>query len=81
MCGREASLYPRLPRLQQPCASLIALILASLRCCGTPQYMYNLQAFGHRTYTRRDPAELSAAQKSVESRVATGELGGLSPLA
>lgn len=44
-------------------------------------YMYNLQTFGHRTYTRRDPAELSAAQNSVESRVATGELGGLSPLA
>ncbi|PNH06869.1 hypothetical protein TSOC_006719 [Tetrabaena socialis] len=43
-------------------------------------YMYNLQTFGHRTYSRRDGAELTAASKSVAERVKKGELGGLSPL-
>ncbi|EFJ45943.1 hypothetical protein VOLCADRAFT_105741 [Volvox carteri f. nagariensis] len=44
-------------------------------------YLYNLHSFGHRVYTRRDPAEIAAAAKSVEDRVSQGELGGLSPLA
>ncbi|PNW80103.1 hypothetical protein CHLRE_08g378050v5 [Chlamydomonas reinhardtii] len=44
-------------------------------------YMYNLKTFGHRSYTRRDPSELQAAATSVEARVKSGELGGLSPLA
>ena len=44
------------------------------------QYMYNLKTFGHKMYSRRDPAELGAAEKAVSERVSKGELGGLSPL-
>lgn len=44
------------------------------------QYLYNLEVYGHKQYTRRDQAQLQAAQKSVEARVASGELGPLSPL-
>ncbi|GLI68235.1 hypothetical protein VaNZ11_012585 [Volvox africanus] len=44
-------------------------------------YMYNLQTFGHRVYSRRDPAELAAAHAVVADRVTKGDLGGLSPLA
>ncbi len=44
------------------------------------QYMYNLKTFGHKTYSRRDQAELVAAEKAVSERVSKGELGGLSPL-
>lgn len=42
--------------------------------------MYNLKTFGHKQYTRRDPAEIAAASKAVAARVKKGELGGLSPL-
>ncbi|KXZ43901.1 hypothetical protein GPECTOR_78g89 [Gonium pectorale] len=44
-------------------------------------YMYNLKAFGHRQYSRRDASELAAAEQAVAQRVSKGELGGLSPLA
>ncbi|GFR51650.1 hypothetical protein Agub_g14082, partial [Astrephomene gubernaculifera] len=44
-------------------------------------YMYNLKSFGHKMYSRRDTAELTAAEKAVAERVRKGELGGLSPLA
>ncbi|GAX74487.1 hypothetical protein CEUSTIGMA_g1936.t1 [Chlamydomonas eustigma] len=45
------------------------------------QYLYNLEVFGHKQYTRRDPAAIAAAQAEVEARVSKGELGPLSPLA
>ena len=44
------------------------------------QYLYNLEVYGHRHFARRDPAALAKAQQAVTSRVATGELGPLSPL-
>mmetsp|Transcript_18567 Transcript_18567/g.39856 ORF Transcript_18567/g.39856 Transcript_18567/m.39856 type:complete len:132 (+) Transcript_18567:106-501(+) len=44
------------------------------------QYLYNLEVYGHRQYTRRDKADLQAAEQSVQARVVSGELGPLSPL-
>ncbi|KAL6758483.1 hypothetical protein V8C86DRAFT_2593250 [Haematococcus lacustris] len=44
------------------------------------QYLYNLEKYGHKVYTRRDKASLSTAQQEVERRVTSGELGPLSPL-
>ena len=45
-----------------------------------PQYLYNLEVYGHTIYTRRDKAELEAAQKKVNARAASGEIGPLSPI-
>lgn len=44
------------------------------------QYLYNLEIYGHKQYSRRNKAELEAAQVAVEARAASGELGPLSPL-
>jgi len=44
------------------------------------QYLYNLEVYGHKEYTRRDKSELEQAQSKVDSRAATGDLGPLSPL-
>lgn len=44
------------------------------------QYLYNLEVYGHKTYTRRTADDLSKAQASVSARVVSGELGPLSPL-
>lgn len=44
------------------------------------QYLYNLEVLGHKTYSRRDPQELAAAHADVATRVASGELGALSPV-
>lgn len=44
------------------------------------QYLYNLEVYGHKQYTRRDATELGKAQAAVSSRVVSGELGPLSPL-
>ena len=44
------------------------------------QYLYNLEVYGHKQFSRRDKSDLEAAQVAVESRVASGELGPLSPL-
>lgn len=44
------------------------------------QYLYNLEVYGHKQYTRRDKGAIAAAQSAVNSRVNTGELGPLSPL-
>mmetsp|Transcript_19437 Transcript_19437/g.40665 ORF Transcript_19437/g.40665 Transcript_19437/m.40665 type:complete len:133 (-) Transcript_19437:148-546(-) len=44
------------------------------------QYLYNLEVYGHKEYTRRDASELAAAQATVDSRAAIGNLGPLSPL-
>lgn len=45
------------------------------------QYLYNLEIYGHKQYTRRDKSELAVAQAAVEARAASGDLGPLSPLA
>lgn len=55
------------------------LVLSSPSNCA-PQYLYNLEVYGHKEYSRRDKSELAAAQNKVEDRAATGELGPLSPL-
>lgn len=44
------------------------------------QYLYNLEVYGHKQYTRRDQAQLEAAQRAVDARASSGELGPLSPL-
>lgn len=44
------------------------------------QYLYNLEVYGHKQFTRREKSELSKAQSAVESRVISGALGPLSPL-
>ncbi len=44
------------------------------------QYAYNLEVYGHQQFSRRDKAELEAAQKAVLARAASGDLGPLSPL-
>lgn len=66
MAGSRTPLQP--PSAEAGCAPMHA------------QYLYNLEVYGHKQYTRRDQAQLQAAQKSVEARVASGELGPLSPL-
>ena len=64
-------------------------VIAALENCGRPsyaayacvlQYLYNLEVYGHKQYSRRDKSDLEAAQVAVEARVASGELGPLSPL-
>lgn len=42
------------------------------------QYLYNLEVYGHKVFTRRDKADLVAAEQAVASKAA--ELGPLSPL-
>lgn len=44
------------------------------------QYLYNLDMYGHKEYKRRDKGDLEAAQKKVDARAASGELGPISPL-
>lgn len=39
------------------------------------QYLYNLEVYGHKQYSRRDKADLAKAQSAVDDR-----LGPLSPL-
>jgi hypothetical protein len=60
-------------------AEICTSSLMALRLCCL-QYLYNLEVYGHKQYTRRDKADVARAQAAVDSRVSTGDLGPLSPL-
>ena len=63
-----------------PCCLGALLPHPSKLCPLHLQYLFFLKLYGHKHFSRRDRAELAAAQQAVASKVQSGELGPLSPL-